>query len=128
MYSLSAMHENIPLLNLQPVYLGHWNPLSQRHRGPQGAPELCVSSKKRPRLTRRRGEAEVEKGMRSSPENRAVITAWIRSKSLFSSPNNSRSRVLRTLFDSATFWSFKPFSSSSVRPTHYQKHCWTQSR
>jgi len=42
-----------------------------------------------------------------------VIAAWTRSKSVFSSTNNTESRVPFSLFNSAAFCSFKPFSSSS---------------
>ena len=42
-----------------------------------------------------------------------MIAAWTRSKSLFSSTNNSRSRVPFSCFNSAAFCSSKPFSFSS---------------
>ena len=72
--------------------------------------------------------SEAETGKWSSPENRAVIAAWTRSNSLFSSPNNMSSRGPISLNAKATaFCSFKPFHSSSSSASLLQEHCWTPS-
>ena len=66
----------------------------------------------RPDYTKEDCVAQAETVNRSSPEDRAVMAAWTRSKSLFSSLNNSLSRASLSFFSSAPFCAFKPFSSS----------------
>ena len=65
----------------------------------------------RPDYTKEDCVAEAETVNGSSPEDRAVIAAWTRSKSLFSS-RNIRSRAPFSLLSSAAFCSSKPFSLS----------------